>query len=276
MTPQRIPVGELQLNVLDVGQGPAVLLIHGFPDSHRLWRYQVPALLEAGYRVIAPDLRGFGDSDRPASVEAYGIPLSVRDMVMLLDRLEVQRAHVVCHDFGAAVGWVLAATQPTRVERFAALSVGHLNAIRQAGLDQRAMSWYMLLFQFEGLAEELLRQGDWAFLKDWGGHHAEAAQWIADLSRPGALTAALNWYRANQHPKRWLQPPVLVPTVAAPTLSLWSSGDAYLNEAQVVRTREFVSGPWQYERIEGASHWMQLDRPEAVNRLLVEFFAQDR
>jgi pimeloyl-ACP methyl ester carboxylesterase len=226
--------------------------------------------------VIAPDLRGFGDSDRPAGVDAYGIPLSVQDMVMLLDRLEVQRAHVVCHDFGAAVGWALAATQPTRVERFAALSVGHLNAIRQGGFDQRAMSWYMLLFQFEGLAEELLQQGDWAFLKGWGGHHAEAAQWIGDLARPGALTAALNWYRANQHPKRWLQPPVLLPTVAAPTLSMWSSGDVYLNEAQVVRTREFVSGPWRYERIEGASHWMQLDRPETVNRLLVDFLGQAR
>jgi pimeloyl-ACP methyl ester carboxylesterase len=160
------------------------------------------------------------------------------------------------------------------VDRFAALSVGHLNAIRHAGFDQRALSWYMLLFQFEGLAEELLQQGDWAFLKGWGGHHAEAAHWIADLARPGALTAALNWYRANQHAKRWLQPPVLLPNVAAPTLSLWSSGDVYLNEAQVVRTREFVTGPWRYERIEGASHWMQLDRPETVNRLLVDFLAQ--
>ena len=261
----------LQLNVLDVGSGPAVLLLHGFPDSHRLWRQQVPALVDAGLRVIAPDLRGFGESARPPKVEDYGLMQSVLDMVALLDALGIERASVVCHDFGAAVGWLLAATQPSRVDRLAALSVGHLNAIRQGGLDQRAMSWYMLLFQFEGLAEQLLQRDDWAFLRDWGGHHAESAQWIEDLSRPGALTAALNWYRANQHPSRLLAPPVLLPTVSAPTLSLWSSGDVYLNEAQVVRTREFVTGPWQYERIEGASHWLQRDRPALVNRLLTGF-----
>jgi pimeloyl-ACP methyl ester carboxylesterase len=126
--------GRLQLNVLDAGSGPAVLLLHGFPDSHRLWRHQVPALLDAGLRVIAPDLRGFGDSARPPKVEDYSLMHSVQDMVALLDVLGVTRASVVCHDFGAAVGWLLAATQPLRVERIAALSVGHLNAIRQGGL----------------------------------------------------------------------------------------------------------------------------------------------
>lgn len=271
MTPRRIAVNGIKLNVLDAGSGQAVLLLHGFPDSHRLWRHQVPPLLEAGLRVIAPDLRGFGDSDRPGHVDAYGLMDSVQDMVALLDVLSVPRAHVVCHDFGAGVGWLFAAMHPHRVDRFAALSVGHLNAIRQSGLDQRAMSWYMLLFQFEGLAEDLLRKDDWAFLRDWGRHHSEAEQWIADLSRPGALTAALNWYRANQHPRRLLAPPVLLPPVVAPTLSVWSSGDVYLNESQVIRTREFVTGPWHYERIEGASHWPQLDRPAAVNRLLLDF-----
>ena len=240
MTPRRLAVNGIQLNVLDAGSGPAVLLLHGFPDSHRVWRHQAPALLEAGMRVIAPDLRGFGDSDRPAEIDAYGLMNSVQDLTALLDVLSVPRAHVICHDFGAGVGWLLASMHPDRVDRFAALSVGHLNAMRQCGLDQRAMSWYMLLFQFDGVAEDLLRKHDWAFLREWGRHHSEAENWIADLSRSGALTAALNWYRANQHPRRLLAPPVLLPKVGAPTLSIWSSGDVYLGEAQVIRTREFV------------------------------------
>lgn len=272
---RRLPVREVHLNVMDAGKGEAVLLIHGFPDSHRVWRRQTPALLAAGWRVIAPDLRGFGGSDRPEGVEPYGLMQSVQDLVALLDSLGVARAHVICHDFGAAVGWLLAATQPQRVLSLAALSVGHLNAMRLAGPDQRAMSWYMLLFQFEGLAEQLLQRHDWALLRDWGGHHSEAAQWISELSRPGALTAALNWYRANQHPRRWLDAPVMVPSVAAPTLSMWSTGDVYLGEAQVVRSPEFVTGPWRYERIVGASHWLQLDRPAEVNQLLLGFLADN-
>lgn len=273
---RRIAVHGLHLNVLDEGEGEAVLLIHGFPDSHRVWRHQIPALLEAGWRVIAPDLRGFGASDRPEGVEAYGLMQSVQDLIALLDHLGVGRAHVVCHDFGAAVGWLLAASQPQRVISLVAMSVGHLNAMRLAGPDQRAMSWYMLLFQFEELAEQLLERQDWALLRDWGGHHPEVEQWISDLSRPGALTAALNWYRANQHPRRWLDAPAMVPPVAVPTLSMWSTGDVYLGEAQVVRTPEFVTGPWRYERLVGAGHWLQLDRPAEVTRLLLGFLADTR
>lgn len=271
---QRISVNGIHLNVLDVGSGPPVLLLHGFPDTHRVWRHQVPALLNAGFRVIAPDLRGFGESDRPEGVNAYAMPTIVQDIVALLDQLGLPKVHLVCHDFGAAAGWVLAAFHSSRIDRMAALSVGHVNAMRLSGLDQRAMSWYMLLFQFEGLAEELLRADGWSFLRNWGRHHQEADHWIEELSKPGALTAALNWYRANQHPSRLLAPPELIPTVSSPVLSLWSSNDPYLGEAQVVRTREFVTGPWQYVRIEGAGHWLQLDRPEIVNRALVDFLTE--
>src|SRR5262245_36605960 len=125
MATTRINVGTLNFNVVHEGSGEPVLLLHGFPDSSHLWRNQIPALVDAGFRVVAPDLRGFGDSDKPLETEAYGVPAIVEDVVGILDRLDVRRAHVVGHDWGAAVAWALTALHPERVSRLVALSVGH-------------------------------------------------------------------------------------------------------------------------------------------------------
>jgi pimeloyl-ACP methyl ester carboxylesterase len=281
VTGRQVEVGSVEttpvrlfVEVGEPGSGAAegaetVLLLHGFPDSHKLWRYQVPALREAGYRTVAPDLRGFGQSDRPEPVEAYRLSASVADMLALLDALEVERAHVVCHDFGAAVGWLLASLHPDRVGKLVALSVGHPMANRTPSIEQREKQWYMLLFQFEGVAEELLRRDDWALLKDWTAGAGDPENWLADFDRPGALTAGLNWYRANMHPGRELRARPDVPPVTAPTLGVWSDGDRYLTEDAMLSSRQFVSGPWRYERVEQASHWLQLDQPELLNRLIL-------
>jgi pimeloyl-ACP methyl ester carboxylesterase len=235
-----------------------------------VWRKQLPALLAAGLRVIAPDLRGFGDSDRPSEVEAYALGRSVADVVAILDALGLERAHVVGHDWGAGLAWAVAALAPDRVEKLVVLSVGHPNAARQPTIEQREKSWYMLWFQFEGVAEAVLPRDDWKLLREWLHGDGDLESYIADLSRPGALTAALNWYRANIRPERELGPPRAFPPVAASTLGIWSSGDGYLTEAPMVASGDHVTGGWRYERIDGAGHWLQLDAPERVNELLVE------
>jgi pimeloyl-ACP methyl ester carboxylesterase len=125
----------LTLAVQDEGQGQPVLLLHGFPDSSHLWRDQVAALVKAGMRAIVPDLRGFGESDKPASVEEYALVRSVSDVIAVLDGLGLQRSHVVGHDWGAVVGWVLAAAAPERVNRLVAMSVGHPNALRERSIE---------------------------------------------------------------------------------------------------------------------------------------------
>jgi pimeloyl-ACP methyl ester carboxylesterase len=268
---RRILGSGVELAVRDEGAGPPVLLLHGFPDSSALWRHQIAALTDAGFRAVAPDLRGFGESEKPAEVGAYRVGRSVADMVALLDALEMSRVRVVGHDWGASVAWALASFVPERVERLVVMSVGHPRTPRP--IEQRRLAWYVLLFQFEGVAEELLSRDGWRLAREWAASHPDLDARIAALSEPGALTAALGWYRANLHPARELDPPRDVPPVQAPTLGLWSDGDEFLVEAPMRRSGEHVAGPWRYERIRGASHWMQLDAADRVNQLLLEFLA---
>jgi pimeloyl-ACP methyl ester carboxylesterase len=270
----RIRGDGIELEVHDDGDrdAPPVLLVHGFPDSSHLWRHQVEALTGAGLRTVVPDMRGFGASDKPAAVEEYRLTRAVADLVAILDALEIDRVRLVGHDWGAAVAWLFAALQPDRVERLVAMSVGHPAAQRRSIAD-REKAWYMLLFQFEGVAEQLLMRDDWRLFREWLREDGDVERYIADLSRPGALTAGLSWYRANLHPARQLEQRPTLPPVQAPTLGIWSDGDHYLNEQPMLDSAGQVTGAWRYERVEGASHWMQLDATERVNALLLEFLA---
>jgi pimeloyl-ACP methyl ester carboxylesterase len=222
-------------------------------------------------RAIAPDLRGFGESDKPEAVEEYAIARSVADMVAVFDALDVERAHVVGHDWGAGLAWALAAYVPARVDRLVVMSVGHPNTLRSPSIEQREKGWYQLLFQFRGVAEELIRRDDWKLFREMLGDACDLDRYIADLSRPGALTAGLNWYRANATPAQELERTRPFPDVVMPTMGIWSSGDAYLTEEGMLGSREYVTGPWRYERVEGAGHWLQLDAPHQINELLLEF-----
>lgn len=271
MAIRTLKLGDLNFSVTEEGSGDPVLMLHGFPDSARLWRHQITPLVDAGFRVIAPDLRGFGASDKPEGVEAYALDKTMGDMVMLLDELGVQRVRLVSHDWGAAVGWALAAFRPERVVRHVACSVGHLSALWNAGLAQRRLAWYMLLFMRQGLAEEILTRDDWQWFRDLFGHHREMETWINDLSRPGALTAALNWYRANVDVDTWTREGWVLPRVQVPTLGIWGSGDAYLTETQMVTSGDYVDAEWNYYRMEGAGHWLMLDRPDTLSGLLVDY-----
>jgi pimeloyl-ACP methyl ester carboxylesterase len=257
---RRINNEGVELAVRVDGDGPPVLLIHGFPDSSVLWRHQVPALTEAGFRTVAPDLRGFGESGKPDAVSDYAVGRAVGDMVAILDALDIERAHVVGHDWGAGVAWAMALLAPDRVDKLVVLSVGHPEAWSRKTIEERRLSWYMLLFQFPE-AEELLRRDDFALAREWLATHPD----LEDVLETHVSTPAINWYRANVHPRADLDPPRGLPPVAAETLGIWSDGDAFVSE------RQMRESPLQrYERLEGVGHWMQLDAPERVNALILQ------
>jgi len=251
------------------GQGRPVLLLHGWPDSGRLWRHQVPPLAAAGFQVVVPDLRGYGRSGKPEAVEAYSLPAVARDVLAVMADMKIARAHLVGHDWGAALAWWLASLAPGSVDHLVVLSVGHPVTIRRT-LQQREKSWYMLLFQFPGVAERWLTEDNWANFRSWA-RHPDADEVIAELESAGTLTPGLNWYRANVPPRFWVDPPPQLAPVQASTMGIWSTGDPALTEIQMTDSAQNVAGPWRYERLDGPGHWMQLDAPDQVNRLLIDF-----
>ncbi|WP_406863736.1 alpha/beta fold hydrolase [Streptomyces sp. HUAS MG47] len=271
----RVELSQVTLDVEVSGEGPAVLLVHGFPDSYELWRHQVAALNAAGYRTIAPTLRGFGGSDRPeGGPEAYHPGKHVGDLLELLARLEVDRFHLVGHDWGSGIAQGLAQTVPDRVASLSILSVGHWASIQDAGWEQKQLSWYMLLFQFAGVAEDWMTRDGWANLQEMLGEHRDAEAVLETLKEPGALTAALNIYRAALPADQMFAPVQDPAPLPGPVMGVWSTGDRFLTERSMTGTAKHVDGSWRYERIEGAGHWLQLDAPERLNALLLDFLAE--
>jgi pimeloyl-ACP methyl ester carboxylesterase len=220
--------------------------------------------------VIVPDMRGYGESSKPAEVDAYSIPMLAIDIVGILDHLAIERAHLVGHDWGSAVVWATAAFAPDRVDHLVPMSVGHPTSFANMSMLQREKSWYMLLFQFAGVAEEWLMKDGWANFREWS-HHPDADGVIADLERNGSLTPGLNYYRASITPEALTGPPLELPPISAPTMGIWSSGDFALLEEQMMDSAKFVSNTFRYERIEGPGHWMQWEAPDKVNALLLDF-----
>lgn len=280
METRRIDCGGVTLSVTDAGSGEPVILLHGFPEISHSWRHQIPALVDAGYRVLAPDLRGYGESDAPADVADYAFPNLIGDAVGLLDALGLPAAHFVGHDWGGSIAWAMASHQPHRVTSLTILNSPHPVASAEARQlpEQQQKSWYMLLFQFPGIAEEWLSMNDFANLRQFvfdtaaPGTFPESDRdvFCAALARPGRLTAALNYYRANLTPDKWLKPPPDLPPVTVPTTIIWAEADAYMGPVLLERSVAKVTGPLTVERLPGVSHWVQQEAPDRVNALMIE------
>jgi pimeloyl-ACP methyl ester carboxylesterase len=268
---RRMRIGALQLNVALAGDGPTVLLLHGFPDSLQLWRAVAPRLLAAGCRVIAVDQRGFGDSDAPVGRAHYGIDVLVEDLATLLRATGTHEpVHVMGHDLGAVVTWRLAMARPELLRSAVAISVGHPREYALAGLEQKRKGLYTIGWQFPGIAEKWLQAHDWTRLRHWLRQHPMPEECLRDLARPGRLTAGLNWYRANLLPtvvRAW-------PACGVPMLGIWSSNDHYLAEDQMSRSARRMAAAWRYERIDGAGHWLPLERPDEIARLALDWFRE--
>jgi len=271
MATQKVHVGEVTLNVEVLGTGAPVLLLHGFPDSLRLWDAVAPRLRSAGLCTITVDQRGCGESDAPIGRKHYRIDLLLDDLLRLLAELGIQEpVHVMGHDWGAVVTWCLAMAQPQRVRSAVAISVGHPREYALAGLEQKRKGLYTLGWQFPGLAERWLRARDWARMRHWLRQHPDAEACLRDLERPGRLSAGLNWYRANLLPvlaRDW-------PRCRVPMRGVWGSEDHCLAEDQMARSGRRMAAPWAFERIESAGHWLPLEQPERIANLAADWFSR--
>lgn len=262
-------VNGLHMHFVSSGTGRPVLLLHGFPDTHAIWRHQIPALTAAGLQVIAPDLRGYGRTDAPSDTAAYSINFLADDVLRLMDALEIEKASLVGHDWGGLIGWHLAMHAPDRFDRYAALSIGHPAAIARAGMSQHLRFWYVLVFKAPVLAEKLLRANDWFVLRQMIKDSVQQEIWRGPLEPEGRLTAALDYYRANfkaTAPRCWKP-------VDIPVLGVWSDRDPALGKKQMADSVQHCRAGFRFEQLSGADHWMQLSATQRLNALLVDFLA---
>jgi pimeloyl-ACP methyl ester carboxylesterase len=265
------------------GRAGVCCALHGFPEFWYSWRHQIPALAAAGFRVLAPDLRGFNESDKPAGVAPYTLDALAGDVLGLIRHAGAERAALAGHDWGGVVAWHVALRHPEAVTRLAVLNAPHPAAYRRQlrTPGQLLRSWYVFFFQLPRLPERVIRSGDFALLGRLlrrqpvrpGAFTPEDVRRYKDaLARPGALTAALNYYRAafrhNPYPRGQDFPPLPVPT-----LLVWGERDPYLGLGLTRGLSRWVPD-LHVERLRDASHWVQNDAPERVNRLLIGFLTQ--
>jgi pimeloyl-ACP methyl ester carboxylesterase len=266
---------DVRLHVNIYGEGPTVLLLHGWPDTSALWDQVVPELVEAGYRVAAPDLRGCGLSDKPTDLERYKMRHLIGDVASIVAALGEEKVTLVGHDWGANLAWATAAYREDLVDRLCVVSVGHPTSFCSAGLEQQVKSWYTLLFHFEGLGEAFLRKNDYEVMRRWLGH-PRAEDVIRELERDGQMTAHLKWYRANLAPDTFVAPPSTLPPIEVPVLGLWSSGDYALSERQMTNSKAYCAKGFTYVRFEGQGHWLPLEAPRELSHEVTQFCSVPR
>ena len=276
-----IKTNGVRLHVMQAGPktGPPIVLLHGLPEYWYCWRRQIPALTAAGCRVIIPDQRGYNLSDKPKGVKAYRIHELVNDVIGLIDALEYEKVNLAGHDWGGMIAWALGIWKPKRLHRLGILNVPHpavMVRFLSRDLEQIRRSWYVFLFQLSGLPEAGLRARSWRWMEralrgSGKAHtftHGDFKEYKQAWSQPGALTAMLNWYRAalQYRPSLPKQPRVRVPT-----LMLWGMQDAALTHRMARPSMDYCDDG-KLVLFEDATHWVQLDAADEVNRLLIEFF----
>jgi pimeloyl-ACP methyl ester carboxylesterase len=286
MKTTRIDIGPVTLSVTEHGEAsaPPVVLLHGFPEHAGSWRYQLPALADAGFRAIAPDLRGFRASDKPVGYEHYDLATLAADVRSLLDTLGLERADVVGHDWGGVIAWAFAETYPERLRRLVILDAPHPHLFAKQALRsprQLLRSSYIFFFQLPGLAERMIRRPATIAktFRGWSHHPAvfddeTLAGYVEAMNRPGAATATLSYYRAALRG-------VLGKSFAggrarrieAPTLVLWGDDDRALGSELLDGLHDVVAD-LRILRIPDASHWVQQDQPERVNDAILTFLTR--
>ena len=272
-------VGDQTLHYVEAGDGPLVVLLHGFPEFWFGWRLQIAPLAAAGFRVVVPDTRGYNLSSKPEGFEAYAVDLLADDIRGLIGQLGAESALLVGHDWGGSIAWTVAMNHPEVVDRLAILNAAHPRRLSE-GLhhpSQLRKSWYFFFFAVPGLPEDVVHARDWHFFRHFL-HDANPAytpeeieRYIEAWSQPGAAAGMINYYRASVRQSQKEAVAKLRP-ISAPTLVIWGERDSYLGSELAEPHPDDVPNLDRVERLTDASHWVHHDEAEQVNRLLIDFF----
>ena len=276
-----VKTNNIHLHCVIQGEGELVILLHGFPEFWYSWRHQIPVLSQH-FKVVVPDLRGYNDSDKPES--GYDLDTRSADIKGLMESLGYLKAHVVGHDWGGAIAWHLAQRFPEALDRLAMLNAPPPQRFVQelvGNLDQLRRSWYVLAFQIPALPEWLIRQNLRGLLKALFQDQAirkgafttqDTEIYQAALEKPGALSAALSYYRHLLSPQSWLTNLGRSPApILAPTLVLWGEEDFFFSRKLTEGIENLVTAPLKMKFLPHCGHWVQQEAPQTVNRELLEF-----
>ena len=263
-------VGDQRLHYVEAGEGPLIVLLHGFPEFWYGWRLQIKPLAEAGFRVVAPDMRGYNLSSKPDGVAAYDTDHLTADIAGLIHERGAQSAHLVGHDWGGSVAWATAMSHPEVVDRLAILNAAHPRKLSE-GLHhpgQLRKSWYFFFFALPGLPESVVHANDWHFFRHFlddakpAYTSEEMERYVEAWSQPGAATGMINYYRSSVRtpPKK---AEAAIEPIKAPTLVIWGQGDRFLGEDLAEPHRDDVPNLDRVERLPDASHWVHHDESRA-------------
>jgi pimeloyl-ACP methyl ester carboxylesterase len=291
-----VSANAIKIHYVTSGSGDLVLLLHGFPEFWYSWRHQIPTL-SRDFKVVAPDMRGYNESDKPAGVASYSTSLLVQDIKDLIGALGESKAIVVGHDWGGAVAWNLAMMAPEYVKELVILNCPHPLALIQSyqsiNLRQLQKSWYVFFFQQPEAPERILSRDNFQFLKMMllGSAVNKKAFSTEDLnmfveawSKPGALTASINYYRANMNPAHIMMMPKeqqdmiprRFPKVKCPTFVIWGENDAALDRSLTLGMEKYVEGTYEINYIQNCGHWVQQEAPDEVNKYLLDFLKKGK
>jgi len=276
-------VNGIRLHYVTQGVGKLVVLLHGFPEFWYSWRHQIPALA-AHFKVVAPDLRGYNESDKPLGVANYRIDLLTADVMGLIRSFGEEQAIIVGHDWGGGVAWTFAADYPQATERLIVMNCPHPAAFQKqirANFRQLRRSWYMFFFQFPWLPEWLIRNNRRFFIERAFRGMAirkeaftdeDLARFVEAMVKPGVLTAAINYYRAafrefiHRGERQFAQ-------IVCPTLLIWGEEDVALGKELTSNMEEYFTNRFEVKYIPRCSHWVQQEQPELVNQYMLEFLS---
>ncbi|HJQ47809.1 MAG TPA: alpha/beta hydrolase [Amycolatopsis sp.] len=265
------PAGHFDAIAAGPADGRPVLLLHGFPQAGICWEHQVAVLGSRGYRAVAPDLRGYSPGVRPEAVAEYGVTSLVGDVLAIADQLGCSRFDLVGHDLGALVAWWTAAEHGDRLRTLTAVSTPHPGALAHALLadeDQQMRSGYLRDWRDRGTEKRMLANNAEALRRmfEWKVPRSRVDEYVLRMSEPGALTAALAWYRASR-------PESAIGKVDAPTLYVWSTEDVAFGSVAAFETEHWVTSAYTFQMLEDVTHWVPEEAPETLTALLLEHLA---
>jgi pimeloyl-ACP methyl ester carboxylesterase len=282
-------INGIKMHYVTIGEGPLIVFLHGFPEFWKSWKHQI-SFFSKKFKVVALDMRGYGETERPIQVGEYRIEKLARDVTELIDSLGQKKATVVGHDWGGAVAWATAMMNPSFVEKLIVMNAPHpaivqRNAFRNYAQMQK--SWYMFFFLLEKAPEKVLSSNNFEILK----HMFEISikrkdrfslsdieEYVSSWSKEGGITGGLNYYRANLNEEFWgnLGESIPFPKIKIPTLQIWAEDDMFLGKELAEGTKEFVvDAPFSLKVIPNCGHWVQQEAPEEVNQIMEEFLLND-